>query len=112
MTPFAASAVAILRIATGLVFLWAFLDKTFGWGYSTTSQNAWINGGSPTRGFLSTVDVGPLASHPGLMGGRTWAEWLFMLGLLGIGRAVLAGVGLRVSAVAGTLMMALMWMAE
>ena len=54
----AARSLAVLRIATGFVFLWAFLDKTFGWGYATTSEHSWINGGSPTKGFLSGVDAG------------------------------------------------------
>jgi thiosulfate dehydrogenase (quinone) large subunit len=35
-----------------------------------------------------------------------------MLGLLGIGLALTAGVALRIAAVAGTAMMALMWTAE
>ena len=35
-----------------------------------------------------------------------------MLGLLGIGVAVMAGVALRLAAVAGVIMMALMWFAE
>lgn len=35
-----------------------------------------------------------------------------MLGLLSIGVAVILGVGLRVAAVSGTAMMALMWAAE
>ncbi|NKQ51784.1 DoxX family membrane protein [Amycolatopsis sp. K13G38] len=112
MTPIAAQAMAFLRIVTGLVFLWAFFDKTFGWGYSTTSQNAWINGGSPTRNYLSTVNVGPLASTLRSWAGQPWADWLFMIGLLAIGLAVLFGVGLRISAIAGTAMLALMWIAE
>jgi thiosulfate dehydrogenase [quinone] large subunit len=44
--------------------------------------------------------------------GATWADWLFMLGLAGIGVALVAGVALRFAAVAGTLMMAFMWLAE
>lgn len=44
--------------------------------------------------------------------GQGWADWLFMLGLLGIGLALIAGIGLRVAALAGTLMMAFMWIAE
>lgn len=35
-----------LRVLTGFVFLWAFLDKTFGFGYATQSGNGWIDGGS------------------------------------------------------------------
>ncbi|MFC5822105.1 hypothetical protein ACFPUY_44090, partial [Nonomuraea harbinensis] len=37
---------AIARISIGWVFLWAFLDKTFGWGFATPAERAWINGGS------------------------------------------------------------------
>ena len=44
--------------------------------------------------------------------GAAWADWLFMLGLLGIGVALVAGVALRLAAVAGGVMMALMWVAE
>ncbi|MEU0510463.1 hypothetical protein [Amycolatopsis sp. NPDC006125] len=112
MTPTAARLIAVLRIATGLAFLWAFLDKTFGWGYATTSEQAWINGGSPTRGFLSGVDVGPMASTLRSWAGDAWADWLFMAGLLGIGVAVTVGIGLRLSAITGTVMMLLMWAAE
>jgi thiosulfate dehydrogenase (quinone) large subunit len=101
-----------LRIATGFVFLWAFLDKTFGFGYATPKDGAWIRGGSPTEGFLNAVAVGPLESTFHNWAGATWADWLFMLGLLGIGVAVIAGIGLRAAAASGTAMMALMWIAE
>ncbi|HET9172689.1 MAG TPA: hypothetical protein VFN97_24905, partial [Actinospica sp.] len=30
-------AIAVIRVGTGFVFLWAFLDKTFGLGYATPS---------------------------------------------------------------------------
>ncbi|WP_442945749.1 hypothetical protein [Nonomuraea sp. LPB2021202275-12-8] len=43
---------AVARIALGWTFLWAFLDKTFGWGFATPADRAWIAGGSPTTGFL------------------------------------------------------------
>ncbi|MFI2721148.1 hypothetical protein ACH5AI_33260 [Streptomyces collinus] len=101
-----------LRLLTGFVFLWAFLDKTFGFGYATPSGRGWIDGGSPTKGFLSGVAVGPMESTFHDWAGATWANWLFMLGLLGIGLALIAGIGLRLAAVAGTAMMALMWIAE
>ncbi|MFS4092557.1 hypothetical protein [Streptomyces sp. AF1A] len=107
-----ARALAALRILTGFVFLWAFLDKTLGLGYATASGKGWIDGGSPTKGFLSTVAVGPMRSAFHAWAGAAWADWLFMLGLLGIGVAVMTGVALRPAAVAGTAMLALMWMAE
>lgn len=39
---------AALRLTTGFIFLWAFLDKLFGLGFSTPSERAWINGGKPS----------------------------------------------------------------
>ncbi|MFF7278115.1 hypothetical protein [Streptomyces griseorubiginosus] len=107
-----AYALASLRLLTGFVFLWAFLDKTFGLGYATASGKAWIDGGSPTKGFLGGVAAGPMESTFHSWAGDAWADWLFMLGLLGIGVALTAGVALRFAALAGTVMMALMWAAE
>ena len=40
------------------------------------------------------------------------SDVLFMLGMLGIGVAVVLGIGLRISAVAGTIIMVLMYLAE
>ncbi|MFJ9909592.1 hypothetical protein ACIRVK_43445 [Streptomyces sp. NPDC101152] len=111
-TAVSAYVLAGLRLLTGFVFLWAFLDKTFGLGYATQSGKGWIDGGSPTKGFLSSVAAGPMESTFHSWAGDTWADWLFMLGLLGIGLAVMSGVALRPAAVAGTAMMALMWIAE
>jgi len=108
----AARPLAVLRIVTGLTFVWAFFDKAFGLGYSTVSERAWINGGSPTKGFLSHVAVGPLESTFHSWAGAAWADWLFMLGLLAIGVALVLGIGLRVAAVSTALMMLMMWAAE
>jgi thiosulfate dehydrogenase [quinone] large subunit len=112
LTHAAARALAVLRISTGFVFLWAFLDKTFGLGYSTPSAKAWINGGSPTKGFLTSVDTGPFQSVAHSIAGTWWANTLFMVGMAAIGVALIAGVGLRVAAASGTAIMAMMWLAE
>lgn len=112
MTTTAGKVTAVLRITTGLVFMWAFLDKTFGLGYATGSANSWINGGSPTKGFLSRVDVGPFSETLRGWAGGWLTDWLFMLGLLGVGVAVTLGIGLRISAIAGSIMMLMMWVAE
>jgi thiosulfate dehydrogenase (quinone) large subunit len=112
ITPAGGVAIAALRLSIGFVFLWAFLDKLFGLGYSTPSERAWINGGSPTKGFLSHVEIGPFQSAFNSIAGTWWADTLFMLGLLGVGLAVMLGAFMRLSAIAGTLMMVLMWAAE
>jgi thiosulfate dehydrogenase (quinone) large subunit len=112
LTTIAARFLAVVRVAVGFVFLWAFLDKTFGLGYATPYARAWINGGSPTKGFLSRVAVGPFESTFHAWAGAAWADWLFMIGLLAIGVALVLGIGLRIAAVSGSLMMLLMWAAE
>ncbi|MBM2622965.1 DoxX family membrane protein [Actinoplanes sp. LDG1-06] len=112
LTKTAAKALAVTRISLGFVFLWAFLDKTFGLGWSTPWERAWINGGSPTKGFLSSVEVGPFQGFFHSIAGDAWANWAFMLGMLGIGIALIAGIGLRVAAVSATAVMAMMWAAE
>lgn len=103
---------AVLRFATGFIFLWAFLDKLFGLGHSTTSAGAWIRGGSPTNGFLAHVTGSPLDSFFHSIAGTWWADTLFMVGLGAVGLAVMLGVGMRISAVAGSLLMLMMWIAE
>jgi thiosulfate dehydrogenase (quinone) large subunit len=99
-----------LRLAIGFEFLWAFFDKTFGLGYATPNANAWINGGSPTKGFLSGA-IGPLQGVYNTIAGAPVVDWLFMLGLLGVGLALVLGVAVRAGAVSGALMLALMYLA-
>jgi thiosulfate dehydrogenase (quinone) large subunit len=112
ITSAAAKFLAVFRVVLGFEFLWAFLDKTFGFGYATPAERAWINGGSPTKGFLSRVAVGPFEDTFHAWAGAAWADWLFMIGLLAIGVALILGIGLRIAAVSGTVMMVLMWAAE
>src|SRR5690606_29690720 len=90
---------------------WAFLDKTFGFGFSTPAERAWINGGSPTKGFLTNSATGPLQDFYHGIAGAAWADWLFMIGLAGIGTALLLGIGMRIAAVTGGLLYVMMWSA-
>src|SRR6476469_9867072 len=101
-----------LRLAIGFEFLWAFLDKTFGLGYHTANAQAWIHGGSPTTGFLSGVNIGPLQGAFHSLAGVTAVDWLFMLGLLGVGVALTLGVALRPAAISGCTMLAMMYVAS
>lgn len=102
---------AVTRISLGWIFLWAFLDKTFGLGHQTTVARAWLNGGQPTKGFLAAATAGPLAGFYRGLAGNPWVDWLFMVGLLGIGVALLLGIGMRIAAVTGALLMVMMWSA-
>ena len=100
-----------VRIALGWVFLWAFLDKLFGLGHETAEKAAWINGGSPTAGFLGHGVAGPFKGFYNGLAGAAWVDWLFMAGLLGVGVALILGIGMRVAATAGAVMMVMMWTA-
>src|SRR3990170_9014260 len=86
----ARKALAVLRIGFGLTFLWAFFDKLLALGYSTGvnpesgavdrfGDAAWINGASPTEGFLTFGTKGPFAEFYQGFGGSAWADWLFMI---------------------------------
>jgi thiosulfate dehydrogenase [quinone] large subunit len=123
-------ALAVLRIGYGVTFLWAFFDKLLGLGFHTgavtndegartgidfmAKDAAWLNGGSPTEGFLA---FGVPAHNPfkdifnGMAGQPVW-DWLFMLGLLGIGFALFTGIAMRMAAAAGALLYMLMYAAS
>ena len=121
---------AVLRYALGLTFLWAFFDKLLGLGFGTgaivneegartgidfmAKDAAWLNGGSPTEGFLAFgVPADNFMKEIwNDMAGVTWVDWLFMLGLLGIGLALTLGVTMRIAAAAGALLYMLMYFAS
>lgn len=100
---------AALRLSLGWIFLWAFVDKLFGLGFATPKEGAWLNGGSPTKGFLANAATGPFTGMYHSIAGATWADWLFMVGLAGIGLALILGIGMRIAAASGALMLVLMW---
>jgi len=110
-TRVATIAAAAIRLSLGWVFLWAFLDKAFGLGHETAGKDAWVNGGSPTAGFLGFATKGPFSDVYHQIAGQAWADWLFMLGLLGIGAALMLGVAMRAATAAGVLLLVLMWTA-
>ena len=99
-----------LRIVLGLIFLWAFFDKLFGLGFSTPSDKSWLLGNSPTFGFLSNAQ-GIFSVIFKSLAGSILVDWLFMLGLLLIGVALLFGITLRLASYLGALLMLLMWLA-
>ncbi|GAA0222934.1 hypothetical protein [Cryptosporangium japonicum] len=100
---------AATRIVVGWTFLWAFIDKLFGLGYATPDGKGWIDGGSPTQGFLGNAAKGPFEGLYHDLAGTAFADWAFMLGLLGIGVAMTLGIGMRIAGVSGSLLYVLMW---
>jgi thiosulfate dehydrogenase [quinone] large subunit len=115
-------AAAATRISIGWIFLWAFLDKAFALGHDTGidaktgvvhtfGPAAWIHGGSPTLGFLKFGTAGPMAGFYHSFAGAGWADALFMLGLLGIGVTLMAGIAMRIATISAVAMLVMMWSA-
>ena len=116
---------SLTRIAIGFIFLWAFFDKLFGLGFSTCRtvaedgtytidvmcDSAWINGARITEGYLGS-STGPFADFFQDLGQQAWTDWPFMLGLLGIGFALMSGVGQKIVLFAGPLMLTFMYMSH
>lgn len=103
---------AAARISLGWVFLWAFLDKLLGLGYATESADAWVNGGSPTTGFLTYATSGPLSGLYEGMAGNAAVDVAFMAALLVIGVSLIIGVGNRLAGFGGAALMLMMWSAR
>lgn len=103
----------LLRFVLGAIFMWVFLDKTFGLGFSTDPSMAWINGASPTYGFLTMgVKDAYFSSVFTAMAGNALVDWLFMLGMGGVGLSLLTGMGMRVAGYSGALMMFFIYLAR
>jgi len=118
-SPAAGYALGVLRIALGWTFLWAFFDKLLALGFSTGRDEtgavdrfgdaAWINGGSPTEGFLAFGAAGPFEGFYHAIAGDAWTNWAFMLGLLAIGVALTFGVFTILGTLGGVVMYVMMW---
>jgi thiosulfate dehydrogenase [quinone] large subunit len=119
---------SLLRIAVGFIFLWAFFDKLLGLGFSTCRttnddgtysietmcDKAWVNGGHVTEGYLvygGNVNS-PFHDFFVDLGGQRWTDWPFMIGLAGVGFALMFGIGTKIAMWAGTAMLAMMYMTQ
>ncbi len=100
----------LLRLSMSFIFLWAFFDKVFGLGFATTAEKAWINGGSPTAGFLSFGVKGPFRDIFHNIAGMPIIDWLFMGGLLFVGLTLLFNKYVKLGCLAGILMLVLMYL--
>ena len=127
---------ALLRLAMGWTFLWAFLDKAFALGFSTGrivndagqtvkidffGDKAWIHGASPTAGALGFALKGPFAHFYQSITGfhmtaagptsAAWIDWVYMLSMLLIGAALILGVGVKMASLGGIVWMAIFYTA-
>jgi thiosulfate dehydrogenase (quinone) large subunit len=109
----------------GWIFFWAFLDKLLALGFATGRDPetgvvdrfgpaAWVEGGSPTDGFLSfglhTKD--PFESFYSDLAGQDWVDWVYMLSMAAIGVTLLLGIMVRIAAIGGAIWMVLFYTAS
>lgn len=117
------SFLSLTRISLGFVFLWAFLDKLLALGFATGKDGetgvvdylgpkAWINGGHVTEGYLTygSNPDGPFYDTFVSLGGQRWTDWLFMLALLGVGGALMLGIGTKLAAWSGAALLLFMYL--
>ena len=100
----------LLRLSVGWLTFWGFIDKLFGIGFATPLEGAWLAGASPTVGFLGHATTGPFAPLFQAIAGNPIVDALYMAGLLGVGVAMLLGIGVRIAGYSGALMMLLLWL--
>jgi len=114
----------LLRLAMGWTFFWAFLDKLLALGFATGRDpetgavdrfgpDAWIEGASPTEGFLS---FGLNTKEPFLgfyadLAGQGWVDWVYMISMAAIGIALLLGIFTTLAALGGAVWMVLFYTA-
>ena len=101
---------AFLRIGIGFIFLWSFVDKVFGLGFATAPEKSWLQGISPTAGFLRFGTEGPFSSIFQTLSGNVFVDFLFIAGFFLVGTALLLGIGIKVAGYAGSLMMFLIYL--
>jgi thiosulfate dehydrogenase [quinone] large subunit len=114
----------LLRLAMGWTFFWAFLDKLLALGFATGRDPetgvvdrygpaAWVEGGSPTEGFLS---FGLHTKEPFLgfysdLAGQGWVDWVYMISMAAIGIALLLGIFTTLAALGGAIWMVMFYTA-
>lgn len=102
--------ISLLRVSVGFIFLWAFFDKLLGLGYATAPSRSWLAGSSPTLGYLKNATYGPFAELFQSLAGNPIVDFLFMVGLLGVGVAFVLGITMRFASLVGATMLILMYL--
>lgn len=103
--------IGFLRIMMGWIFLWPFLDKLLGLGFATEYGKGWIDGGSPTYGFLMFATKGPFVEFFQNLAGNPFVDFAFMFGLFAIGTSLILGIATRLACWSGFVLLILMFLA-
>ena len=99
---------AILRITIGLLFLWPFFDKLFGFGFATPHVSGVIDGGSPSS-FVVYVTDGLLKDFYISLAGNAFVDFMMMAALLLIGISLVFGIASKLATIGCVLFMIVMY---
>ncbi|MFC4336498.1 hypothetical protein [Salininema proteolyticum] len=102
---------ALLRIVLSGVFLWAAADHLLGLGRPTPSGQGWVDGQSPTSGYLAGAQ-GTFADLFQGLSGQAWVDVLFVGGMGAVGVALLLGIGMRLAAVGAVCLMGMLYLSS
>ncbi|MBI2621597.1 MAG: hypothetical protein HYW63_03035 [Candidatus Levybacteria bacterium] len=100
----------LIRVSLGFIMLWAFLDKLLGLGFATSKEGSWLEGVSPTAGFLKFGAEGPFSPLFQSFSGSLVIDLLFMAGLFLVGASLILGIGIKIAGYAGALMTFLIYL--
>ena len=102
----------ILRVLLGAMLFWAFLDKMFGLGYATPAGSGFIDGGSPTKGFLIGASNGtfgwlfePMVDISGIL------DVVILLAMFALGVGLILGIGKKLCCIGGMAMFFVFYLA-
>ena len=102
----------ILRVLLGAMLFWAFLDKMFGLGYATPAGAGFIDGGSPTKGFLIGASKGtfgwlfePMVDISGVL------DVVILLAMFALGVGLILGIGKKLCCIGGMAMFFVFYLA-
>ena len=102
----------ILRIMIGLMLLWAFFDKLFGLGYPTPSGMGYLDGGSPTEGFLMMASNGTFGwLFKPMVDIHQVLDVLIIVSMLGLSIGLILGIGKKICCVGGMVMFLIFYLA-
>lgn len=114
MSKFGGYLLGLVRILIGWMFIWTFIDRTFGLGRPTPHDQAWTRGGSPIDSFVGSArDSGSRNPVPGfwrfLSEQHTWVNIVLMVLIAVIGVLLVLGFVMWFSCVAGAILLVLQW---
>ncbi|HEY9523006.1 MAG TPA: hypothetical protein VIR33_07190, partial [Thermopolyspora sp.] len=95
---------ALTRVVLGFVFIWAFLRDITGFASPAPPARSFLIGGGPVRDYMLSAH-GALAGFFHALAGPTYTQTIFRATLALIGATLILGLGMRLAAIVGTILL-------